>query len=101
MNVTVVRIYVAESAHLHQEIFRSLHDEHRVQGATLFKGLAGFGPSGQVHTADLLELSLDLPVVIEFFDTPERAEAVLAALGGRLRDAHVITFAARTWSPPR
>lgn len=95
MNVTVARIYLSESAGVHEQIFRRLHDQERVRGATLFRAIAGFGPSGHVHTAGLLDLSLDLPIVIEFFDAPERVREVLGRLSGLVGPGHVLTFPAQ------
>jgi hypothetical protein len=57
-----------------------LHDQHAVQGVTVFRGVAGFGPDGEVHAANMLRLTVDLPLVIEFFDEPEVAEAAIHLL---------------------
>jgi hypothetical protein len=46
-------------------------------GATAFRGLAGFGAKSRLHTAKILRLSLDLPVVIEIVDTIDKIEAFL------------------------
>ena len=79
-DVLMVRIYLSEADHgrrrtLMQEIFSILHDRHAVQGVTVFRGVAGFGARGEVHADDILRLNVDLPLVIEFFDEPEVAEA--------------------------
>ncbi|MEW6298931.1 MAG: DUF190 domain-containing protein [Thermodesulfobacteriota bacterium] len=49
-------------------------------GATVLRGGMGFGAHSRVHTNKLLELSTDLPVVIEIVDTPERITALLPVL---------------------
>lgn len=95
MNVTVARIYLAESAGVHERIFRRLHDEERVHGVTVFRAIAGFGPSGHVHTSGLLDLSLDLPIVVEFFDDPARVREVLDRLADLVGPGHVLTFPAQ------
>ena len=95
ITVTVARIYVTEGEGAHRRLFERLHDEERVRGVTMFRGIAGFGRSGEVHSADLLDLSLDLPVVIEFFDTPERVKAVIQNLSDLVAPGHVVTFAAQ------
>jgi PII-like signaling protein len=71
-DVTVVRIYLTEGEKLMKTLLAKLHDEEKVRGVTVFRGISGFGRSGVVHSSTLLDLSLDLPVVIEFFDTPTR-----------------------------
>ncbi len=94
MNVTVARIYVTEGQSVHVKIFQHLHDVEKVRGVTVFRGITGFGVSGKVHSSTLLDMSLDLPVVIEFFDSPERVAAVLEHLKGMIKPGHVLTFAA-------
>jgi PII-like signaling protein len=94
MKVTVARIYVTEGNHIHHKIFQRLHDEEKVRGVTMFRGISGFGKSGQVHAATLLDLSMDLPIVIEFCDMPEKVEQALQRLQDIVELDHVITFAA-------
>ena len=78
----MVRIYLSEADHgkrrtLMQEILTLLQDRHAVQGVTVFRGIAGFGASGEVRADDILRLNVDLPLVIEFFDEPKVAEAAI------------------------
>jgi len=85
-SITVARVYLTErKAHLDQ-LVEHLRVEEKVHGLTAFRAVAGFGPSGHVHSAHLIDLVADLPLVVEFFDTPERAKAIIAQL--------------RTWLPP-
>jgi uncharacterized protein len=51
-----------------------------IAGATVFRGLAGFGSSGQIRTSKILRLSLDLPLVIEIIDTEENIAKLLPFL---------------------
>ena len=97
--VMVVRIYLRETEHgrrktLMQEVLNILHDQQRVQGVTVFRGIAGFGASGEVHAADMLRLNVDLPLVIEFFDTPSVAQAALALLDGLVPGGHIVSWRA-------
>jgi hypothetical protein len=92
--VTMVRIYLTEGEHLMQTLLVKLHDEEKVQGVTVFRGIAGFGRSGKVHSATLLDLSLDLPVVIEFFDTPHKVARILTHLKGEVPAGHVVSWPA-------
>jgi PII-like signaling protein len=46
-------------------------------GATVLRGIAGFGAHSRIHTARLERLSVDLPIIIEIMDTIERIEAFL------------------------
>lgn len=92
--VTVVRIYCSDRDHEYRTIIDFLHREHRVAGVTAFRGIAGFGKSGDLHTAGLIDMSLDLPVIIEFFDRPERVDEVLALLADRVAPGHVVAWPA-------
>lgn len=94
MNVTVARIYVTEGKHLHEKIFKRLHDEHKVKGVTVYRGITGFGKSGHTHSSTLLDVSFDLPVVVEFFDTAENVSTALDSLGDLIPPGHVLTFTA-------
>ena len=94
MKVTVVRVYLSEGEHLQQPLLKRLHDIERVRGVTVFRGISGFGESGRIRGAGLLDLSLDLPVVVEFYDAPEVIERVLAHLQDILPQGHVLRFSA-------
>ena len=94
MKITVARIYVNEGKHVHEKIFQRLHDEHKVKGVTVYRGITGFGQSGETHSSSLLDISFDLPVVVEFFDSDESVQNALASLSDIVQPGHVITFPA-------
>jgi PII-like signaling protein len=94
--VTMVRIYCTEGEHKLKRMLNYLHNEEHVAGVTAFRGVAGFGRSGKMHTASLLDLSLDMPVVIEFFDRPEKMESVIEHLKKQLEPGHLVYWTART-----
>ena len=94
MKVTVARIYINESQHLQQKILERLHDVEKVKGVTMFRAIAGYGDSGVVHETRLVDLSLSLPLVIEFFDTPEKVLQVISDLSDLVKPDHVLTFSA-------
>lgn len=91
--VTVARIYLREGEHQLNGLMEFLHEE-KVAGMTVLRGIAGFGPDGRMHTASLVDLSLDLPLVLEFYDTPERVVAVLERLEALGKVPHVISWPA-------
>ena len=93
--VIIVRIYCSEKNGLHRELLSLLHDREHVAGVTAFRGIAGFGGSGRLHESGLLDVSLDLPVVIEFFDRPEKVEAVMQHLKNKVAPGHMVSFAAK------
>lgn len=54
--------------------------EAQLAGATVLRGLMGFGKSSRLHTAKILRLSYDLPIIIEIVDGPEKINAFLPAI---------------------
>ncbi|HLH73406.1 MAG TPA: DUF190 domain-containing protein [Chloroflexota bacterium] len=76
-----VRIYLGESDHWGtQPLFLAILDTLRSEGcagATAVRGIAGFGAHSLIHTATIVRLAEDLPIVIEWIDTPERVDRVL------------------------
>lgn len=92
--VTIVRVYLTEGEHLLSKVLKFLHDQDKVSGVTVLRGIAGFGPGGKMQTSSLVDLSLDLPLIIEFYDLPERAEAVIAHLQQQMGLTHVVSWPA-------
>lgn len=92
--VTMVRVYLTEAEKAMTTLLARLHDEEKVRGVTVFRGIAGFGRSGVMHSSTLLDLSLDLPVVIEFFDEPAKVQRILAHLKDAIPPGHVVTWSA-------
>jgi uncharacterized protein len=109
-DVLMVRIYLSETDHgrrrtLMREILSILHDRHAVQGVTVFRGIAGFGADGEIHADDMLRLTIDLPLVIEFFDEPEVAEAAIHLLDDLVPGGHIVSWPAKRYGdaslPPK
>ena len=89
----VLRIYVGESDHAGTRlVYEAIVEEaHRrgLAGATVTRGLLGFGAGSLVHTAKILRLSEDLPVVVEIVDRPERIAAFLPHLENLVREGAI------------
>jgi uncharacterized protein len=60
--------------------------EQGLAGATVLRGLMGFGANSRVHTAKILRLSEDLPVIIEIVDTEEKIRAFLSDIEGVIKE---------------
>jgi hypothetical protein len=58
-------------------------------GATVLRGMLGFGAHSRMHTAKILRLSEDLPMVIEIVDRPDRIESFLPELDGMIQEGLV------------
>ena len=89
----LLRIFVAEKDRhsgrpLYCAILQSLKDAG-VQGATVLRGIAGFGPAGEIRSTHLLRLSQDLPLVIEAVDMRERIERALPSIQPMLSNSLV------------
>ena len=89
----LVRIYIGESDHHHgRPLYETIVLKAREQGlagATVLRGLMGFGAQSHLHTAKILRLSEDLPVVIELIDGAERLDPFLESIRPLLGDALV------------
>jgi uncharacterized protein len=88
--ITVVRIYLTEMQHNLNPLLHYLHNHSQVRGVTVFRGISGFGHSGKIHSASLLDLSLDLPLVIEFFDDIDKVATMMPYLNTLIAPGHII-----------
>lgn len=100
---TLMRIHIGERDKYHgrplyEAIVHLLRERH-FAGATVLRGIAGFGANARLHTEKVLRLSLDLPLIIECVDTEEKIQSILPELdemigGGliTLERAHVIVY---------
>ncbi|MBN1270258.1 MAG: DUF190 domain-containing protein [Kiritimatiellae bacterium] len=84
----LLRVFIGESdTHeglpLYEWIVRKAR-ETGMAGATVLRGLEGFGAHSRMHTAKILRLSQDLPIIIEIVDTPEKIEGFIALIDGAI-----------------
>src|SRR5215813_8976119 len=81
---TLLRIFLGESdRYQHQPLFQAIvlkARELHLAGATVLRGPMGFGKSSRLHTAKILRLSMDLPLVIEIVDSEEKINSFLPVL---------------------
>jgi uncharacterized protein len=94
----LLRIFIGERDRWkHQPLYEAIVTKARelhLAGATVLRGPMGFGKSSRLHTAKILQLSMDLPLVIEIVDTEERLKGFLPVLdemmqGGLVTLEHV------------
>ncbi|MGH7247098.1 MAG: DUF190 domain-containing protein [Pseudomonadota bacterium] len=90
----LLRIFLGEADQwngepLHEAIVQRLR-MLEVAGATVYRGIAGYGAKGHAHNESFLHLSRDLPVLISVADTPEKIEEVAAAVAGMLGDGLIV-----------
>jgi PII-like signaling protein len=80
----LVRVFIGESDRWHgKPLYQAIVERVRAEGlagATVLRGIEGFGADSRLHTSRILRLSEDLPVLIEIVDTAERIDAILPLL---------------------
>lgn len=106
----LLRVFIGESDRWEgRPLYEAIVEEARalkMAGATVLKGFMGFGRNAHIHTAKLLALSEDLPVVVEVVDTEENVEKLLPRLDAMVTDGlvtieqvHVVMY--RAGPPPK
>lgn len=89
----LLRIFIGESdTHEDQPLYQAIVQVLRregIAGATVLRGIEGFGKSSTLHAAHILRLSEDLPIVIECVDTSEKIESILPILDAMIGDGLV------------
>src|SRR6267378_1796908 len=88
-DATLLRIFIGESDRwehrpLYEAIVLKARELH-LAGATVLRGPMGFGKSSRLHTAKILRLSMDLPLVIEIVDAEEKIQAFLPILNEMMK----------------
>ena len=94
LDVLVVRIYITESSKLLNKIIEYLKTEAKIIGVSVFRAIRGFGETGH-HNSSLMDLSLNLPLVIEFFDQKDKVEIALDYLNTTIKPEHIIFWEAK------
>jgi len=103
----LMRIFIGEGDRCnHQPLYRALVEmlrRRKIAGATVLRGTLGFGAESHMHTAQLLRLSQDLPVVIEVVDTEEHIDSVMPEIDEMVTDGlitlekvQVVRYAAKS-----
>ena len=89
----LLRIFIGESdKHEHRPLYEAIVQLARkkgLAGATVLRGTMGFGADSRMHTAKILRLSEDLPIVIEIVDKPERIAELLPEIDGMIEEGMV------------
>jgi PII-like signaling protein len=90
---TLMRIFIGEQKkHGHQPLYQAVVEmlrEEKIAGATVLRGIAGFGASSHLHSTHLLALSQDLPMIIECVDTRENIDRIMPKIDEMVTDGLV------------
>ncbi|HHY31474.1 MAG TPA: DUF190 domain-containing protein [Firmicutes bacterium] len=95
----LLRVFIGESDKhdgipLYEWIVRKAR-EHGLAGATVLRGIMGYGGHSRIHSAKILRLSEDLPVIVEIVDVRERLEAFLSVIDGAIPEGLATTGSVR------
>ncbi len=102
----LIRIFIGESDRWHgRPLYEQVVERARaagLAGATVLRGIHGFGAHSRIHTAKVLRLSEDLPIVIEIVDQPDRIDRFLPELDEliaeglvTIENVHVVAYRSR------
>ena len=91
-SMTMVRIYLTEqSAHI-DKLLTLLQKVEKVKGVTVLRAISGYGDSGELHSASMIDMSLNLPVVVEFFDETEKVQQIISHLKENIKPGHIVSW---------
>jgi Uncharacterized conserved protein len=92
-NGQLLRIFIGDSDHWHgKPLYEALILKARemgLAGATMLRGLMGYGATSRIHTAKLLRLSEDLPIIVEIVDSEEKISAFLPVIDEMVQEGLV------------
>lgn len=92
-NGVLLRVFIGESDRFEgKPMYEAIVQKARelgLAGATVLRGTEGFGAHSVVHTASLLEMSTDLPIVVEIVDTEEKVKLLLPALESMVQEGMI------------
>jgi len=95
----LLRVFIGESDRWkHQPLYEAIvlkAREMHLAGATVLRGPMGFGKSSRLHTAKILRLSMDLPLIVEIVDTEEKIQTFLPVLDQMMKGGLVTLEKAR------
>ena len=89
----LLRVFIGDSDKYHgKPLYEAIVEAaraHHLAGATVLRGYVGFGAHSRIHTAKILRLSEDLPIVVEIVDAPEKIEDFLPILDAMMAEGMV------------
>lgn len=91
--VLMVRIYLTESEKEAKSVLEFLKKESNIKGMSVFRAISGFGETGS-HDSSWVDLSLSLPITIEFFDSEDVVYPILNQLNKLVRPKHIVFWEA-------
>jgi len=97
----LLRIFIGESDKYEgKPLYEWIVTQARSQGlagATVLRGIMGFGAASRIHTARIMRLSIDLPIIIEIVDTREKLEAFMPLIDAAIGEGLATLEKAEVW----
>lgn len=87
-SMTMARVYLSEESHVLDDVLDYLRNDANLSGYSVFRAIRGKGRTGE-KASRLLDVSLDLPVIIEFFDEKEKVEVIIEHLHPLVSSHHI------------
>ena len=108
----LLRIFIGESdKHGHRALYEVIIEQarkHGMAGATVLRGIMGFGKTSRIHTTKILRLSEDLPLIVEIVDTPDQIDAFLQDIDEMIKEGlvtrekvKVVAYRHNSTNPPK
>jgi len=94
VDITVARIYLTEASHTLDDIMDYLRDDAKIRGFSVFRAIRGFGETGE-QVSRLIDVSLNLPLIIEFFDDEETVHRIIEHLTQFVKPKHIVFWSAK------
>ncbi len=94
-DITIARIYLTEASHTLDDIMDYLREDAKIRGFSVFRAVRGFGETGE-QASRLIDVALNLPLIIEFFDTEETVQRILDHLTQFVKPKHIVFWSAKT-----
>ncbi|MDX2345924.1 MAG: DUF190 domain-containing protein [Legionella sp.] len=94
-DIIIARVYLTEASHELDNILDYLRDEAKIRGFSVFRAIRGLGETGE-HASRLIDVSLNLPLIIEFFDEPKTMHRIIEHLTQFVHARHITFWSAKT-----
>lgn len=96
--VIMTRVYLSEESHTLDDVMDYLKGDANISGYTVFRAIKGMGSHGE-KASRLLDISLDLPIVIEFFDEKTKVDGIIEHLNTIVPAYHIVFWEVNVNTP--
>ncbi|MDF1677637.1 MAG: DUF190 domain-containing protein [Legionellaceae bacterium] len=93
--IVIARIYLTESSPMLDDILDYLRGDADIRGFSVFRAVRGFGDTGE-QASRLIDVSLNLPLIIEFFDEEAKSHRIIEHLTQFVKPKHIVFWDAQT-----